>query len=101
MQEEYLRTKFKKEEFRFSSHAEDERRADLITFQEALEAGATCEIIENYPDDPRGPSCLILGFTQKGDPIHIVCAEFDQPKILLVTIYRPDPRKWINFRIRI
>ena len=28
-------------------------------------------IIENYPHDKYGPSCLILGFTKEGRPLHI------------------------------
>jgi hypothetical protein len=30
------------------------------------------EIIEEYHDDPRGASCLILGFGRNGYPIHVV-----------------------------
>jgi len=39
---------------------------------EAEEIEATiCKgtIIEPYPDDPRGASCLILGITSKGRPL--------------------------------
>lgn len=31
------------------------------------------EIIEQYPNDYPFPSCLILGNSIKGDPLHIVC----------------------------
>ena len=41
--------------------------ADVRT---VIEAG---EIIEDYPDDARGPSCLMLGFTDKR-AVHVVCA---------------------------
>ena len=32
------------------------------------------EIIENYPEDARGYSCLMLGCGEMNRPIHVVCA---------------------------
>jgi len=32
------------------------------------------ELIEDYPDYKYGPSCLILGFTHAGQPIHVQCS---------------------------
>lgn len=39
-----------------------------ITLQDMEEAlvSEEAEIIEDYPNDPRGHSCLILGFTKEG-----------------------------------
>jgi len=51
-------------------------------------------IIEPYPDDPRGPSCLILGFTDKNKPLHIVCGRIEEDEILIITAYEPDPTEW-------
>ena len=31
-------------------------------------------IIEDYPDDSRGHSCLIMGKTTDNRPLHVVCA---------------------------
>ena len=31
------------------------------------------EVVEDYPDDPRNPSCLVLGFTGQGRPLHAHC----------------------------
>ena len=52
--------------YRLTSHAEDEREDDQITDGEIREAllSEKCEIIEDYPNDPRGHSALILGFTK-------------------------------------
>ncbi len=33
------------------------------------------EVIEDYPDDPRGHSCLMFGTGIEGRPIHVVCAK--------------------------
>ena len=89
--------------YEFSLHAERERQADKITTEELEEALATCEIIEDYPDDPRGASCLVLGFTA-GRPIHAVCAlKRDPEEMFLITIYDPSlhPEKWSdNYRRR-
>ena len=32
------------------------------------------EVIEDYPEDKYGPSCLILGFTVYGRPLHVQCS---------------------------
>ncbi|MBM3236572.1 DUF4258 domain-containing protein [Candidatus Poribacteria bacterium] len=32
------------------------------------------EIIEDYPEDVRGHSCLMLGWSSVGRPVHVVCA---------------------------
>lgn len=50
-------------------------------------------VIEDYPDDIRGHSCLILGAGDDARPIHIVCA----PKsdyLAIITAYLPSRRQW-------
>ena len=86
-----------------SIHAEHERQSDKITTGELEAALRTSEIIEDYPEDVRGHSCLALGLADTR-PIHVVCAIKDSPReILLITVYdaslRPD--KWeLDFRHR-
>jgi len=56
-----------------------------------IEAG---EIIENYPDDTRGHSCLMMGFEDKR-PLHVVCT----PKgdyVAVITAYIPSDQEWEN-----
>jgi hypothetical protein len=55
-------------------------------------------VIEDYPDDPRGASFLLLGFTETDRPIHAVCALTDV--LVIITLYRPDPARWIVWRRR-
>ena len=90
----------REERYRLTLHAETEREADHITARDIREAllSDQAEIIESYPDDPRGPSFLFLGFTQEGQPIHFVCAVADAA--IVITLYRPDPEHWINWRVR-
>ena len=89
--------------YEFSKHAERERELDMITSEELQQAVTKCEIIEEYLDDPRGASCLILGFYQRR-PIHVVCAVKTQPEeLFLITVYDPSkqPQKWTdNYRKR-
>ena len=42
--------------YEFSRHAEREREADKILLKELEDALTNCEIIEDYPNDPRGAS---------------------------------------------
>ena len=50
--------------YRLSLHAIERmarRRISVSDIEEALLSNGA-EIIENYQNDPRGPSCLVLGF---------------------------------------
>jgi len=49
-------------DYELSEHAEDERQADRIPISEVEHALLGGCILENYPDAPRGPSCLVLGY---------------------------------------
>lgn len=67
------------------------RRIEASDVESAILKGA---IIEPYPDDPRGASCLILGFTDKNKPLHIVCGRIKEDEILIITAYEPDAAEW-------
>ena len=67
-----------------------ERKIGAEDIEEAIRNGA---IIEDYPDDPRGPSCLILG-QSRSRPLHVVCARLEENQILITTAYEPDPAEW-------
>ncbi len=58
------------------------------------------EIIEDYPDDPRGPSSLLLGRESEKRPIHVVCAPKEH-YLAIITAYLPEPAEWSDdFRRR-
>jgi hypothetical protein len=67
---------------------------------EALESAAT-EIIEDYPADPRGPSCLIYGETAASRILHLVMSASGG---WVITVYPPaetEPLTWTaDFRRR-
>jgi hypothetical protein len=97
---EEIGEKIEAEQFEFSKHAVDQSIIRRITVQEAREIFADAEVIEDYPEDKYGPSCLILGRTSAGRPLHIQCSYPSRPLIKIVTLYEPDPDLWIDFRIR-
>jgi hypothetical protein len=51
------------------------------------------EIIEQYPDDRPFPSCLLLGHTAAGQPLHVVCGS-DGRELWLITAYVPNLAEW-------
>jgi hypothetical protein len=82
-----------------SDHAEEERQADKITVQEIKEALQNCELLENYPDDPRGASILVMGYTSAQKPVHLVLGEHGA-RLIIITVYLPHMPKWTNERTR-
>ena len=49
-----IREKFASDEYETSFHAEKERYAEYIKISDIENVISNCEIIEDYPDDPRG-----------------------------------------------
>ena len=92
--------KMRNGQFEFSQHATDQSIVRRIGVQEILEAIEESEVIEDYPDDKYGPSCLILGFTESQRPLHIQCSYPSRPLVKIITLYEPDPSLWINFKTR-
>ncbi|MFZ1700572.1 MAG: DUF4258 domain-containing protein [Pyrinomonadaceae bacterium] len=97
---EEIRAKFAAGLFEFSKHAVDQSILRRISLQELLEAIDTSEIIEDYPEDKYGPSCLIFGVTIVERPLHIQCSYPSRPLLKVVTLYEPDEDQWINFKVR-
>jgi len=88
-----IKEKVKYGRYRISfTHTEKlrERKIEIAELEEAILSG---EIIEDYPTDPRGPSCLILGYTQRDRPLHIVCGITEQ-ELLITTAYEPSLEEW-------
>lgn len=92
-----IRSKVVADQFEFSEHAVDQSIIRRISVQELREAIATSSIIEDYPDDKYGPSCLVVGFTQSRRPIHVQVSYPSRPLIKVITLYEPDPSRWIDF----
>ena len=74
-----------------------------LTAQDLEDAicGDAPEIIEDYPDDGRGPACLVLGWADLARPLHIVIG-YGDPDVEtdVITVYEPDRSEWHNSRVR-
>jgi hypothetical protein len=72
----------------------------MIRRQEIRNVVEHGEIIEDYPNDVRGHSCLMLGFGFDRRPIHVVCAPKSE-YLAIITAYLPDPDEWSDdYRVR-
>lgn len=86
---------------RITDHADEEARNDNLSYDEILFSVLMGKIIEDYPDDKPYPSCLIYGNTFENEPVHTVWAYNGETKYaVLITVYRPDPSRWINWQRR-
>jgi hypothetical protein len=81
---------------RVSDHGYDELAADGIFAREVISGVDIGEVVEDYPQYPKGPCVLVLQMDGEKKPIHVL---WGIPKSLaapavLVTAYRPDPKQW-------
>ena len=95
-----IQNKIENDEFEFSRHALDQSILRRVTVQEVREAVSAAEIVEDYPDDKYGPSCLLLGFTSTERPLHIQCSYPTRSLVKIVTLYEPAADLWIDFKTR-
>lgn len=94
-----IKEKVRQNKYEISMHAEKERYAEDINIPDIESAIDTGEVLEYYLNDPRGESCLILGYT-RNCPIHIVCGYTPAGWLRIITVYMPKPPKWLNERTR-
>lgn len=88
----------------WSRHAIAKLVTENLMREQVETALASIEIIEDYPSAHRPlPDCLVLAFIQPVEPIHAVVAIDDSnARIFIITVYRPDPRRWTHdFRRRV
>jgi hypothetical protein len=95
-----IREKFAAGQFEFSRHAVDQSILRRISVRELREAMVAPEVIENYPDDKYGPSCLLLGHTLARRPLHVQCSHPSRPVLKVITLYEPDSNLWIDLKVR-
>ena len=88
------------EQFEFSKHAVDQSIIRRISVEEVRVAILNGEVIEDYPNDKYGPTCLIFGRKKAGRPLHVQCSYPSRSLIKIVTLYEPNPANWIDFKKR-
>lgn len=90
-------------EVRVSEHGYDELAADGLLTRDVVAGMPRAELLEDYPDFPKGPCVLVLQRDQDGNPVHVVWGipKGESGPAVLVTAYRPDPMRWTDdFRNR-
>ena len=100
---EQLRTLVNNGEVLISDHGYDELASDDLSAREVLSGLNDAELLEEYPDYPKGPCVLLLESDRNGRPIHSVWGipRGSTSPAVLVTAYRPDPTRWTDdFRSR-
>lgn len=97
----WIRRLVRHRRYHITDHAAIAMLEDSITTHDLESAilSERAEVIEDYPRDPSGPSCLVLGWIEPSVPLHIVVGYLGgRPDI--ITVYRPDPQVWTGFRGR-
>jgi len=81
---------------RVSGHGYDELANDDLLAGEVLAGLPGAVTVEEYPDYPKGPCVLVLQHDNLGQAIHVLwgIAKGTVGPAVLVTAYRPDPKKW-------
>ena len=81
-----IRAKVLRNEFEYSQHALDQSVLRDISVPDLREAVANAELIEDYPNEKYGPSCLLLGFTARGRPLHIQTSYPSRHRLKVITV---------------
>lgn len=90
---EFIAAEVRQQSYKLSAHADNERLADGLALEELELALMNCRILEHYPEDRRGESCLALGFVGVL-PVHAVCGKNMAGNLVLITVYIPSMPKW-------
>ncbi len=95
---EQVRDAIRRGSHRYTVHAQGQMAKRHIMDVEVREAiiGPEAEVIEDYPTDKYGPSCLIYGATEAGRVLHVQM----NLEGVIITTYEPDPEEWIDLKRR-
>ena len=89
-----LRRKISRGQVEYSLHAVRQMVERNITPEEIAQTVLAGEVIEDYPDDKYGSSCLVCGTAKSGRVLHVQCTHPSRPLVKVVTAYEPDPAEW-------
>ncbi|HEY2329711.1 MAG TPA: DUF4258 domain-containing protein [Verrucomicrobiae bacterium] len=89
-----LRQKIFRRQMEYSLHAVRQMIERNITPEEVSQTVLAGEVIEDYPDDKYGPSCLVCGTAKGNRVLHVQCTYPSRPLVKIITAYEPDPVEW-------
>ena len=89
-----LRRKTALGQLEYSLHAVRQMVVRNISPEEVAQTLLAGEVIEDYPDDKYGPSCLLFGRSASKRVLHVQCTHPSRPLVKIVTVYDPDPAAW-------
>ena len=89
-----LREKIRRGQLEYSLHAVRLMVTRNISPAEIAECVLAGEVIEDYPDDKYGPSCLVFGRTKGGRALHFQCSHPSRALVKVITAYEPDQVEW-------
>ncbi len=97
-----LKTAISQGMVRITDHADEQAADDALTLNEIYFSVMHGKIIEEYPKDKPYPSCLVMGRNCAAEPVHSVWAfNSENQWAVLITVYRPDPNRWIDWKVRV
>ena len=82
----------------FTHHAIEKMLERKIDEEEIIEVILNGEIIEEYPKDKYGPSCLIFGLTKRHRRLHVLISYSELPWV--ITTYEPKLSEWTDYKKR-
>lgn len=94
---EHIRKLATQNRYHFTLHATRRCLQRGLTHQDVISAlSGYVEVIEDYPDDPRGHNCLVLTFEagQRDRPLHVNVGLSDPDRIVIIAVYCPALSEW-------
>ena len=88
-----IRNRITSGDYRFTIHAFERCIERSISPEDIINIILSGEIIEDYPKDKYGPTCLIYGNTKEGKILHEQCSI---DPVWIITAYDPrlNPKEW-------
>jgi hypothetical protein len=92
---ELIKERIESGEYRFTFHGFERCVERGISPEEVRSVILIGKIIEDYPGDKYGPSCLICGSTERSKILHVQCSI---DPVWIITAYDPtlNPEEWDN-----